>query len=182
MSKLENLFFMKRDKEIMEEYRKIQELNKTKEALSKASGIHDEIVIEKFIKLNISPEEAASISVAPLILVAWADGKIDKEEKTSILSSIEKMGWVQDTFDYNLVKRWLEYKPGAELLDAWLHYVKGLCGEMTSNEIEHFKNEIIEHAEAVAKASGGIFGIAKKSGAEEDMIAKLKNAFKVCKE
>ncbi len=180
MSILEDLFFFRRDMEIMEQYRKMKELKETKEALSKASGILDDVVLEKLIALNVRPEEAASLSIVPLVLTAWADGDVEPEEKAAILNSVISMGRVKSDFDYKLLERWLEHKPDAQLHDAWRHYVKGLCKQMTDDEIGHLKKEIIAHVETIAMASGGILGIAKISGYEEDVIKKLKSAFVVC--
>jgi hypothetical protein len=181
MGRLEDLFFFKADREIIKAYRQIQKLKETKAVLSKASGITDEIVLEKLVELNVRPEEAASISVVPLVVVAWVDGNIDAEEKKSILLSVTKLGWTKNSFDYGLLERWLEHKPSASLLDAWIHYVEGLCRQMTGPEIQHFKNEIISHAKIVAKASGGVFGLGKISDSESKVLNRLESAFKVCK-
>jgi hypothetical protein len=182
MSILEDLFFLKRDMEIMEQYRKIKELKETKDAIAKASGIHDEIVLEKLITLNVRPEEAASLSIAPLVLTAWSDGCVEPEEKEAILKSVLSMGWVKNDFDYTLIEKWLNHKPDTKLLDAWMHYVEGLCKKMTSDEISHFKKEIMSRVEIIAKTSGGIFGLGKISASEEKMIKKLESAFSVCVE
>lgn len=180
MPTLEELFFFNRDMEIREQYRRMKELKETKEAVAQASGIHDEIVLNKLIALKIRPEEAASLSIAPLVLTAWADGSIEPEEKEAILRSMLDMGRAKSGFDYTLLEKWLEHKPDAQLFDAWAHYVEGLCKQMTGDEIDHLKKEIISHAGTVARAAGGIMGIAKMSGYEEDMLTKLKNSFKVC--
>lgn len=177
MSALEDLFFLKRDMEIMEQYKKMKELKETKDAIARASGIHDEIVLEKLISLNIRPEEAASLSIAPLVLTAWADGSIEPEEKEAILKSVLKIGWVKNDFDYTLLEKWLNHKPNAQLIDAWKHYVEGLCKKMTFDEVKHFKKEIISHVEIIAKTSGGILGLGKTSAEEKEMIKKLESAF-----
>lgn len=180
MKRLEDLFFFNRDMELQKIRREMQKLKETKEALSKASGIHDDIVLEKLIELNVLPEEAASISVTPLVFTAWADGNLDTEEKQAIIASLGKLKWAKTSFDHELVERWLTHKPNTSLFDAWMHYVKGLCGRMNSSEVRHFKKEIMTHVVDVAKTSGGILGLSKISSAEKRMIDKLEGAFKAC--
>ena len=160
----------------------MKKLKETKDAIARASGIHDEIVLEKLIALNVRPEEAASLSIAPLVLTAWSDGSIELEEKEAILKSVLSMGWVKNDFDYTLLEKWLKHKPNAQLLDAWMHYVEGLCKKMTSDEIKHFKQEIMSHVEIIAKTSGGVLGLGKTSAAEKEMIKKLESAFSICAE
>lgn len=181
MSKLENLFFLKKDIELQKKLREIQKLKETKDAISKASGIHDDLVLEKLIELNVHPEEAASFSVAPLVFTAWADGKLDSEEKKAIMASLDKLKWAITGFDHALVERWLAHKPGASLFDAWMHYIQGLCGKMNAQEVRHFRKEIMSHVAEVAKTSGGILGIGKVSDAEKRMMDKIESAFKTCK-
>ena len=177
---LEEAFFLKQDQEMMKKLKEMREMKETKEALAKASGINDDVVLQKFVDLNIRPESLASLSVLPLVLVAWADGKMDPEEKRVVLSAVEKMGWVKDSWDYTLLDRWLGHKPSAAMLDAWLHYVESLCKRLTPDEIKHFKDEIMLHTKTVALACGGILGIGKISAEENKLIEKLASAFKVC--
>lgn len=177
MKKLEDHFFIKKDMELQKKQREMKKLNETKESLSKTSGIHDEMVLEKLIELNVQPDEAASISITPLVFVAWADGKLDADEKKAIVASLDTLTWSKTGFDRVLVERWLSHKPGASLFDAWIHYVKGLCGKMNAHEVRRFKKEVMSHAADVAKASGGILGMGKISTAEKEMLDKLESAF-----
>jgi hypothetical protein len=96
------------------------------------------------------------------------------------MASVEKLGWVRSGFKYTLLESWLERRPQPSLLDAWMHYVSGLCDMMSVEEKERFKDQIMSHAKAVAKASGGLFGIGAISGVERAMLDKLAGAFGLC--
>ncbi|PKN68704.1 MAG: hypothetical protein CVU54_13815 [Deltaproteobacteria bacterium HGW-Deltaproteobacteria-12] len=174
---LEEQFFLKENLKLKEKHRAMQQLKETKEALAAASGIADDQVLEKLIALEIRPETIASISLVPLIEVAWADGTIDQKEKEAILSAVGKFGWTPDSVNYELIDQWLKKKPEASLLKAWKHYVEALCRKMTDEEVNNFKKEIMEHVIIVAEAAGGFIGFGKISAEERNMITALEQAF-----
>lgn len=177
MNDLVEKFFFKENKKMEERYREMQKIKKTKEALAAASGIDDDLVLNKFIELDIRPETIASISMVPLIVIAWADGNIDPKEKDAILSAVGKFGWTPDSLNYDLLNQWLKNKPSASLLTAWKHYVGSLCHTMTIEELAHFKKEMMAHVTMVAEAAGGFLGLGKISAEERDMISQLENTF-----
>jgi hypothetical protein len=174
---LEEQFFFKENQRLAEKYRAMRQLKETKEALTQVSGIEDEMILDKLIELNIRPETLASISLVPLVEVAWADGVVDPKEKEAILRSVSKFGWNEESLDYAILDEWLSRKPSASLLEAWKHYIQAICGKMSDEEIKHFKNEIISHALSVAQAEGGFMGIGSVSKEEKAMLENLENSF-----
>lgn len=177
MNDLVEQFFFKENKKLEEKYRAMQQMKKTKEDLAAVSGIDDDLVLEKFIALDLRPETLASISMVPLIEIAWADGNLDPKEKDAILNAVGKFGWIPDSLNYELLNQWLMNKPSTSLLTAWKHYVDALCHKMTNEEVAHFKKEIMEHVTSVAEAAGGFLGIGKISAEERNMISQLENTF-----
>lgn len=175
---LEEQFFFKENLRLAEKYRQMQQLKETKEALTQVSGITDDLVLDKFIELDVRPETLASISLIPLIEIAWADGVVEPKERDAILLSVRKFGWDEESLDYAVIEEWLSRKPSPSLLEAWQHYVKAICNDMTNDELEHFRTEIISHATTVAQAEGGFAGIGAVSNAEKAMLKKLENSFR----
>ena len=179
---LEDAFFTSQDQKLIEDLRALRKMKETKESLGRISGIKNEAILEKLVSLNVRPETLASLCVVPLIEVAWADGNIDDKEKTAILSTADKKGlFKKGDLNYDIVKQWMTHKPHEDLLAAWVHYIQGLCDELTEKEKNGLQAEIMGHAKAVAEASGGFLGtgiggaISKK---EKDMLKKLNDAFK----
>ena len=56
--------------------------------------------------------------------------------------------------------------------------VRGLREHMTPPQVESLRAGLIERAQAIAGASGGVLGVGKVSGAEADMIQQLESAFR----
>jgi uncharacterized tellurite resistance protein B-like protein len=177
---LEDAFFLQQDAILIQKRRELEKMKNTIEEYAKVTGITNEKVLEKFYQLQLSVDIVASLSVIPLIEVAWADGKVDDKEKHKILNHSDKFGVAKNSIEYELVERWLSHKPDAKLLDAWTHYIKGLCAELSQDEKNTLCETLLEHVHDVAGASGGFLGTGfgnKISASEQQMIDRLKAAF-----
>jgi hypothetical protein len=175
---LEDLFFIERDKKLIEELHLIEKMKETKKVLSQVSGITNEDILQKLVDLNVRPEIVASLALVPLIEIAWADGKVDEKEKAAVLEAAAGSFVSKDSPDFILLQRWMEHKPDSKLLDAWEHYIKGLCEQLTPHQRNALKKDLIGHARQVAEATGGILGFGNKiSGPEQKMLNELESAF-----
>lgn len=174
---LEDQFFLKQDQKLLEELRAMQQMQETRESLARISGIKDTEVLDKLVSLNIRPETLAALTLVPLVEMAWADGSVDAKEKQAVLTAAAQHGFAQDSQDYRLLSLWLEHRPSDALLTAWVHYIKGLCQLLRPHERATLKHDLLDHAEAVARASGGILGFASVSASERKIMDLLESAF-----
>ena len=176
--KLEDAFFLKEDRKLIEKYQQMKKMEETRQRLSEVSGIRDEAILKKLVDLKIHAETVAALALVPLIEVAWADGDVDENEKKAILNAVEKTGVAQGGVEYELLERWLSHKPDAALLDAWAHYLRGLSAQCTPAECGELKDELLSRVRAVAEASGGFLGFGSKiSDEERAVLEKLETAF-----
>ncbi|NTV51819.1 MAG: hypothetical protein HGA76_02220 [Candidatus Firestonebacteria bacterium] len=181
MSKLENLFFHSQSRELLKKQEQLKKMEETKESLRSISGIHDDVILQKLVDLNIRPDTLASLALVPCIMIAWADGRVDAAEKKAALAAVGQLGWNPADIDYALLEHWLKRKPPETLFEAWQHYVAGTCGKLSDDEIRRFKHELLAPAGLVAKSSGGFLGLGKISPQEKEMLLKLEQAFTVCR-
>lgn len=175
--RLEDAFFMQQDKALIEKQRVVKEMKETREALAKASGIEDEAVLGKLVELGVRPETLAPLSLIPLVEVAWADGSLSKNEEASVLKAAAGINIKAESVAYGLLRQWLRNKPAPAMLEAWAHYVQGLCEKLTEEEKSSLKKEIIGHAREVARASGGVLGLGAISEEENTVLARMEKAF-----
>jgi hypothetical protein len=175
---LEEAFFRKRDAELIEQHRKIEKMERTRAAMAEISGIHDPKVLDKLIALQISPEVLASMAIVPLVEVAWADGHVDERERQAVLEAAVENGIGKGSIEYDLFENWLKHRPSAELMDAWVHYIEGLCATMSKQECQALKAELIGRARKVSEAAGSIFGfVFNVSSEERAVLKKMEEAF-----
>lgn len=176
--RMEDAFFMERDRKLIEQFKEIKRLEETKQNLARVSGIANDAVLQKLVSLNIRAETVASMALIPLVAVAWADGRVEEKEKDAILKAVDKSFAKEGSIDHALLSQWLSHRPPPELLAAWTEYVKELGGQLTAQERAALRKEVLDHAALVARAAGSFLGITSGISREEQtMLAKLEQAF-----
>jgi hypothetical protein len=175
---LEESFFARENAKLLERLKAEKDTHETREALASASGIESAEILEKLHALGVDAETWTAVSIAPLIEVAWADGKIDESERQAVLSGAETNGIASGSPGYLLLESWLAHRPDGRLLEVWGTFIVGLCAELGESERESLKNQILGRARSVAEATGGFLGLGNRVSNEEEVIlAELAKAF-----
>ena len=176
---LENQFFHQLDQKLLAQVRANLDKQPKREALSQLTNIKSVAVLDKLLDLGIDATTFAAITFVPLAAVAWADGAIDVSERNAVLQAAEHHGIHPDGPGFLLLERWLDHPPGPELLHAWEHYIKELRNVMDPELVLALNKEVLDQAESIAKASGGILGMGQKiSAAEQRKLNELADAFR----
>jgi len=174
---LENQFYEKENQQKLAAMKEKLDSQGGKEELRKASGMTDDAVLEKLVALGLRGNTIAALSLVPLIQVAWADGKIQDNERTAILQGAHGKGLEQGTPGYELLQTWLKQQPSTELIDAWEAYIKALASQLNDEQNRLLKNQIVGFAKMVAGAAGGFLGIGRVSHEEEKVLQRIEAAF-----
>lgn len=174
---LENSFFFKKDKELLERMKQTAERSMEKAALQTASGISDDALLDRLIEAGISATTAASLALVPLVVVAWADGEVQPKEREAILQGADEAGMRQGDAAYELLNSWLEERPDDSLLQIWKDYVRALSQQMSPESLLRLKEDIIIRIHQIAKVAGGILGLAKVDVSEKQAMKDIESAF-----
>lgn len=174
---LEESFFALESERLLTKLRESHESMERRQALKEAINLDDDEVIDAFLKLDVKPETVAALSVVPLVQVAWADGKVQPEERKAILEAAEERGIVLGTPCHDLLESWLAHQPGAELMKTWKRYAHELHENLDRATSDELKFRLIDRARGIAEAAGGILGMLKVSKEEQAIIDELEHAF-----
>jgi len=175
---LEEKFFLERDRALLEALRKETASKQRREALSTASGITDEKLLDKLEELDVSAQTLAALTLVPLIAVAWADGSVDIKERQAVLDAAAQKGVEPEHPGHQLLQQWLKQKPDAQLLVAWKGYVATLSQTLGDEAEVALKTDILARARAVAETAGGLLGFGNKvSKTEQAVLDELEEAF-----
>jgi len=147
------------------------------ESLAGVSGIEDVAVLEKLVVLGIGHEALAALTLYPLVAVAWADGRVDRKERQTVLAAALECGLEPDGVSYHLLEDWLAHPPDTLLLGAWQGFVQELSRRVTPEWRATFAREILSRARAVANATGGFLALDKTSSREQTVLNELRAAF-----
>ena len=174
---LEDEFFYREEKKQIEAMRAKLTAQQTKDELRKASGMTDDAVLDQLVALGLTGQTVVALSLVPLISVAWADGSIQDNEREAILHAAHGKGLEKGTAGYEILEGWLARKPGDALLEAWEHYIKALASQLNDEQNRLLRNQVVNFARLVAESAGGFLGIGRVSGAEEQILERIGNAF-----
>jgi len=175
---LEEEFFRKQEKALLERMRATQARQTKTQALAEASGIRDAAVLERLVDLGIEPDALLALGLVPLVEVAWADGDLDAREREAILAVLPTAGVRPDSPAHALVQGWLSARPPAAMREAWVAYTSGLSARLSPGERESLQTTVMQRARAVAEAAGGFLGLGSRvSRAEEERLRELARAF-----
>ncbi len=172
------MYFRAADIILIEKKRQLEKMERTLATAAKISGISSEVVLRKLIELNVHLDVLATLSIIPLIEVAWADGKVDEAERDAVLKGAESYGLHRDQIGFSLFEQWLGHPPPVGIFESWIYYIRGLCPLLSGTERELLKADLIQRARAVAEATGGPTGKKSKISLRvHDILSQLESAF-----
>lgn len=176
---LEDEFFSRQSAELRERLRDKEQATARRQALSEASGITDDAVLDHLLALEVSAETIAAFALVPLVAVAWADGELDPKEREAVLAATRDVtGCAPDSEVYRLVEGWLTREPERALTDAWQAYTAAMVADLGSEARERLKAQVLGRARRVAEAAGGFMSLGSKiSKSEEAVLADIERAF-----
>ena len=173
---LEELFFFKQNTVLIEKKQQLQKMERDLKTMSGISGISDAAVLRKLVELNVQAEVLATLLIIPLIEVAWADRKMDEDERAVILKAADNNRIFGGPIDKSLFEHWLQYEPPKGFLESWIFYMQGLCQLLREEERQALKEDILQRARTVAEA-GSPSSKSKLSRKKEKVLHKLESAF-----
>ena len=62
-------------------------------------------------------------------------------------------------------------------MEAWEHYMHALCQQLSPEERQSLKEEVLTDARTIANAAGGFLGFGTLSQEEQDVLNRLEAAF-----
>ncbi len=166
---LEEAFFRKEEERLREFKRLRQHEESATHALREASGIDDEAILKRLSGLGVRAETLAALTLIPLIEVAWADDRMEKQEREAVLAGAESTGIRVGSPSHGLLKLWLDDRPAPDLFSAWREFIQALCAQLSADERLRLRENVVGRARRVAEAAGGFLGLG-------DPVSKVESA------
>ena len=167
---LEDAFFARENARLLEEMRKNAALRDRRDALRQVVKGADDALLDHLLDLGVNAETILAMSLLPLVRVAWADGAIDAKERAALVKAVEERGVQPGSPGHELLKSWLEQKPGASIEAAWTKYIQGIWPSLKPEERDELRERLLRMAQGVSEAAGGFLGLGSKISAAERAV------------
>jgi hypothetical protein len=149
---------------------------RSREDIGAVMVLADLELCDRLIAIGITGSTGAALALAPVIEIAWADGKIQEPERLAILGGSDDYGFSQPECR-QLLEHWLTVRPSPLMMTAWVDYVRALAGVMSSGDHDELRDSVVNLCRGVAAAAGGIAGFGKVSSAEQKVLDHIHRAF-----
>jgi hypothetical protein len=155
-------YFRRQDEKLLAKMRERAALGEVAQALAEKLAIDDAKLLRHIADLGLTRETGAAVLLAPLVQVAWAEGRVSDAERGKVLSLAASRGMVPGSPAYGQVEAWLTHRPSDDLFATALEAMKDGLGVLPAAERDERIKGIVEAAHQVAEASGG--GLLKRLG------------------
>ena len=170
----EEVYFRRKDAELIRDLQRKEAAHKERAEMKQAAGIADDHVVAELQASGYDRETVRVLHLAPLLQVAWADGKISKEERLHILEAARLHGVEPDSRAHRRLESWLEHRPSDSVFRKSLRAVRAVLHAMEPEQKHSRKRGLLSLCTKVASASGGFFGLGSKiSAAERALLAEI---------
>lgn len=142
------------------------------EGIVGALRLSDQELAERIHALGFTGDSARVFDLMPLVHVAWADGKIQRNERATILAIVDQRGIERDSDAFLLMEALLEQRPSETFLGETLAILQALLDQKPEEGAS-----LVDLCLSVAAASGGLLGLGAKTSAEErELIERVADA------
>jgi hypothetical protein len=142
--------------------------------------VDDPALLAKVRDLGITLQTAPAFFLAPLVQVAWAEGRVLKDERGMVLVLARQRGIAPESPSYELLEEWLKVRPSDELFDTAVEVLRVGFTVLPPDEREERIKDIVRACRDVAEASGALGrllglgdGVSQVEAAMLDRLARM---------
>ncbi len=174
---LEEEFFARKNQQLRDKLKATFDQEVTRDLLKAATGLSDPQILDRLVALQVRGETMAAFWLYPLVEVAWADGKLDRDERDAILTAAVAAGIEKGSAGYELLEATIADGPTEARRDVWFAYARDLAARLDPKERRAVREDLVRRARVVAEASGGVLGMRKVSANEQRVLDRIAEAF-----
>jgi hypothetical protein len=175
---LEDSYFRQQEARLLEKLRQGATLDEIAVALREKLQVDNPELLARAREAGITPETAPAFFLAPLVQVAWAEGKVGRHERETVLRLAHDRGVASGTPAHDQLVTWLEQRPSDALFDAALDVIRAGFDVLPHVERDERIERIVHACREVAQGSGSeiarLLGLGDGvSGSEESVMGTI---------
>ena len=170
---IEEDYFRKKDRELIEKMRQASAAEAARRELSKKSGLQDPALVAELEALGFTPETVVLLPLVPLVQVAWAEGGVSDAERKMILQLARTRGIDEGSAADRRLAAWLASRPDPQVFSSATRLIRATLNSEGSVAGSMSADDLVKYCEEIAAASGGIFGINRVSSEERALLSAI---------
>jgi hypothetical protein len=170
---LEEDYFRKKDRELIEKMRAADAAAKARRDLGASTGVGDPALLDELQALGFTPETVPLLPLIPLVRVAWAEGGVSPEERKMIVDLARARGIAAGSVADRQLADWLDRQPSESVFTRAMRLISAVMSGQSTNASSLSADDLVKYCEEIAAASGGVFGIGKVSSEERKLLSSI---------
>jgi ADP-ribose pyrophosphatase YjhB (NUDIX family) len=175
---LEEDYFRKQDRELIERMRKEAESAAARRSLGEKTGLTDPLLIAELEQLGFTSETVSLLPVIPVVQVAWAEGGVSTKERDMVVRYARGRGIQEGSAADARLTEWLNTRPPDEMFAKATRLIRVMLAAGGEATKDLNTDDLVAYCESIAAASGGVFGIGAVSSEEKAVLAGLAQALR----
>src|SRR5688572_3865515 len=170
---IEDDYFYKRDRELIEKMRKAAANEQARKEMAAQIRINDPGLIKDLEDLGFTPETVKVLPLMPIVQLAWAEGGVSAEERKLLVSLARNRHIAEGSPADQLLTEWMARAPAPEIFQNGMRLIRAMLENQVPGTDMISADDIMRYCEQIAEASGGIFGIGKVSSEERATLGRI---------
>jgi hypothetical protein len=170
---LEEDYFRKRDRELIEKMRQASTAEHDRQELAKKSGLDDPALLQELKDLGFTPETVGLLPLVPLLRMAWAEGGITGAERDLLVRLARSRGVAEASEADRQLAAWMDRRPDETVFASAGRLIRAMLDSRSPETSDLSADDLVEYCERIAAASGGIFGIGRVSAEEKQLLSSI---------
>ena len=169
-------YFQKRDQELIEKARQQAQAQRELRELGERVGITDPEISRELAELGFTPETVKLLPLMPVLEMAWAEGGVTPEERKMVVTVARSREIEEGSAADRQLAEWLDRRPEDSVFRRAGRLISALLAPGSRFAVT--PDDIIKYCEAIADASGGVFGIRRVSSEERATLGRIASEIK----
>jgi tellurite resistance protein len=175
---LEDEYFRKKDRELVEKMRRAAEVDQARTRLGQTTGLNDPALLQELQELGFTADTVSLLPLVPVLQMAWAEGGVTREEREVLVRFARSRGIAPDTAADRQLTEWLANRPDEAVFARAGRLIRALLESGSPSAAALTADELVLHAEKIAAASGGILGLGRISPEERALLKQIAQELK----
>src|SRR5688572_30918832 len=154
-------YFQKKGRELVEKMRQQAKAEAQLRELGGQVGVTDPQLIHELAELGFTPETVKLLPLIPVLEMAWAEGGVTAPERKMVIDVARARGIEAGSVADRQLAEWLDRQPTENVYQRARRLIGALFA--SGGRFDLTPDDLLKYCEAIAEASGGLFGIGRVS-------------------